>query len=158
MVVALQPAGLALGPHTWVALAGSVMYAVSLVITRRLRGVPTRLLVACQVLPLFVLSLATAGFGWVMPSAADGALLVLFGALSMVAYLCVNRGIQLAPASAVTPFHYVSIVWAVLLGWLVFAEVPTAAMLTGAAIIVAAGLFIVLREHRLGVSRPPSVG
>ena len=53
----------------------------------------------------------------------------------------------------ITPFNYVSIVWATILGYLVFHEVPTAAMLAGAAIIVAAGLYIVLREHVRGVRR-----
>jgi len=43
--------------------------------------------------------------------------------------------------------------FALLLGYLVFAEVPTAAMLAGAALIVAAGLFILWREHRLGIRR-----
>lgn len=153
VLIALQPANLAIGPHTMVALAGSLMYSVSLVITRRLRGVPTKLLVVGQVVPLFIISVATAPFGWVMPTPADAAILALFGALSMVAYLCINRGLQLAPASVITPFHYVSIVWATLLGWLVFSEIPTTAMVAGAAIIVAAGLYIVLREHVRGVAR-----
>lgn len=155
VLVALQPSGLAPTPHALVAVAGSFMYAISLVMTRRLRGTPTTLLVASQVVPLLLITAATAApvgplGGWVMPTALDALVMALVGALSMVGYLCVNRGIQMAPASVITPFHYASIVWATVLGWLVFAEIPTPAMLLGAAIIVGAGLFIVLREHRLG--------
>jgi drug/metabolite transporter (DMT)-like permease len=68
----------------------------------------------------------------------------------MGGFLCLNRGVQLAFASVVAPFQYTSIIWAVVLGYLVFGDVPGAATLAGAAVIVAAGLFIVLRERRLG--------
>jgi drug/metabolite transporter (DMT)-like permease len=88
-----------------------------------------------------------------MPGPADAAILALVGVLSLVGYWCINRGLQLAPASVITPFNYVSIVWATILGYLVFAEIPTPAMVAGAAIIVAAGLYIVLRERVRGVGR-----
>ncbi len=162
VLVALQPAGLSLTIHAAVCVAGSVMYAISLVSTRRLRGTPTPLLVTTQVVPLLVLTALSAWpittpnslvGGWVMPTATDTAILALVGVLSMVGYLCINRGLQMAPASVITPFNYVSIVWATILGYLVFAEIPTQAMLTGAATIVAAGLYIVLREHVRGVVR-----
>lgn len=162
VVVALQPAGLSFGIHAAVSVAGSVMYAISLVLTRPLRGTPTTLLVGAQVVPLLLITAATAWpveppgslvGGWRWPSGGDGAILVLVGGLSLVGYWCINRGLQMAPASVITPFNYVSIVWATILGYLVFHEVPTAAMLAGAAIIVAAGLYIVLREHVRGVQR-----
>ncbi|MCC6720133.1 MAG: DMT family transporter [Acetobacteraceae bacterium] len=164
VLVALQPGGLALNIYTLVSLAGSFMYAASLVITRRLRGTPTTLLVTAQVVPLLLITAASAWpiqqptslvGGWLLPGWRDAAILGLVGLLSMVGYLCINRGIQMAPASAVTPFNYTSIVWASILGYLVFGEVPTAALLAGATIIVAAGLYIVLREHVRGVARPP---
>ena len=61
------------------------------------------------------------------------------GLVAMVAFLCVNRSLKLAPASVVVPYQYTMIVWAVALGWLVFGDVPDAFTLTGAAIIIAAG-------------------
>lgn len=149
VLVALRPqagfAGLSL--HALVAVLGSLLYAISLVATRRLRGTPNRLLVATQVLSLLVFSSGTAALGWVMPQAGAFGQMVAIGAVSMVAYLCVNRGLQLAPASVVAPFNYVSIVWAVLLGYLAFGDVPHPAVLAGAVIIVGAGLFILFRER-----------
>ena len=57
------------------------------------------------------------------------------------------------------PYQYTTIVWAVLFGYLVFGDVPDGAMIVGAAIIIAAGLFIFIREQRLSrretVFEPP---
>ncbi len=162
VLIALQPAGLSFTIYTAVCVAGSIMYAVSLVMTRRLRGTSTSLLVSIQVVPLLLATALSAWpttppnslvGGWIIPTPADAAILALVGVLSMVGYLCINRGLQMAPASVITPFNYVSIVWATILGYLVFAEIPTPAMLAGATIIVAAGLYIVLREHLRGVAR-----
>jgi drug/metabolite transporter (DMT)-like permease len=77
----------------------------------------------------------------------------------MVAHVCVNRSLKLAPASIVVPYQYTTIVWAVVFGYLVFGDVPNLAMLVGAAIIIGAGLFIFLREQQLSrgasFSEPP---
>jgi len=147
VLVAVHPAGDSVSTPALVALGGSLLYAVSLVATRRLRAASSTLLVATQMGALMVLSTASAGLGWVMPSGSEFALLVMIGVVSMLAYWCINQGLRLAAASAVAPFNYGSIVWAGLLGFLVFADVPSRATLTGAAIIVGAGLFILLRER-----------
>jgi drug/metabolite transporter (DMT)-like permease len=149
VLVALRPSEAALSPHALVAVGGSLLYAGSLVATRRLRGTSNVFLVATQVAAVLLLSAATAPFGWVLPSLGEAALVVLVGVVSTGGYLCVNGGLQLAPASAVAPFQYTSIVWAMVLGHLVFAETYAATTLLGAAIIVAAGVFIVVRESRL---------
>ena len=76
----------------------------------------------------------------------------------MAALLCVNRSLKLAPASVVVPYQYTMIVWAVALGWMVFGDVPDAFTLGGAAIIIAAGLYILWREQVSGhepVLAPP---
>jgi len=64
--------------------------------------------------------------------------------------LCVNRSLKLAPASVVVPYQYSMIVWAVMFGYFVFGDVPSAPMIIGAAIIIGAGLYIFLRERKLG--------
>jgi drug/metabolite transporter (DMT)-like permease len=56
----------------------------------------------------------------------------------------------LAPASVVVPYQYTMIVWAVIFGYVFFANVPNAQTLVGAAIIIGAGLFIFFREQRVG--------
>jgi len=100
---------------------------------------------------------AAAPFGWVPPSPRDFVLLVLFGVTAMIALACVNRSLKLAPASVVVPYQYTLIIWAIALGYLVFGDVPDAFMLAGAAIIIAAGLYIFWREHAQGVPSSPSI-
>jgi drug/metabolite transporter (DMT)-like permease len=159
VLVALRPAGAVMTPHALVAVGGSVLYAVSLVATRRLRATPNTLLAGTQMAALLLLSGASAAAGWVVPDVAEAALMAVVGVVSLLAYLCVNRGLQLAPASVVAPFNYASILGAVMLGYMMFGDVPAPATLVGAAIIVCAGLFILLERddcrwnHRKSESR-----
>jgi drug/metabolite transporter (DMT)-like permease len=88
-----------------------------------------------------------APFGWAAPSLLDFLLLVLFGVLSVVALACVNHALKLAPASVVVPYQYTMILWAIVLGYAVFGDVPDLPMLAGAAIIIAAGLYIFWLEQ-----------
>jgi len=92
-----------------------------------------------------------APFGWVTPSSPFS--LIQFaaaGIISVSALFCVNRSLKLAPASVVVPFQYSMIVWAVVFGLVVFGDVPHPATMIGVSIIIAAGLYIVLRERKLG--------
>ena len=66
----------------------------------------------------------------------------------MAAQFCVIRSLKLASASVVVPYQYTLILWSVAFGWAVFGEWPDAFTVIGAAIIVAAGLYIFWREQR----------
>ena len=128
--------------------------------TRFLRGTGGTVLVTTQTVAALAFGARVAPFGWVSPTWSDLALLALLGTVGMFAHVCVNRSLTLAPASTVVPYQYTTIVWAVLLGYLVFGDVPDGFMLAGAAIIVAAGLFIFVRERQLArrdaaFSEPP---
>jgi drug/metabolite transporter (DMT)-like permease len=83
-------------------------------------------------------------------------LLSLFGVLSIVALACVNRSLKLAPASVVVPYQYTMIIWAIVLGYAVFGDVPDLLMLAGAAIIIAAGLYIFWCEQAQSRQKAPS--
>lgn len=71
------------------------------------------------------------------------------GVISTGGHVLNNRSLALSPASVVMPFHDTQIVWGAVFGWLFFGDVPDAQMMAGAALIVAAGLFIMHRERRL---------
>jgi drug/metabolite transporter (DMT)-like permease len=60
-----------------------------------------------------------------------------------------TRSLHLAPAAAVTPFYYLMLVWSLVIGFLVWGDVPTLSLLIGSAIVVVTGLFLFLREARL---------
>jgi drug/metabolite transporter (DMT)-like permease len=159
VIVALRPGAGSLSWPSLIALAGSFTFSLSMIATRHLRGTSDTVLVTTQTVGALVFGAIAAPFAWVTPSASDLALLALLGIVAMVAHMCVNRSLKLAPASTVVPYQYTTILWAVLFGYLVFGDVPDAAMLVGAAIIIAAGLFIFLREQRLSrrasFSEPP---
>lgn len=148
VVIALDPTGAAFSGPALIALAGSAVYALLLVTTRTLRGTSDVVLTSTQIAASFVIGVFAAPFGWVTPSVRDFVLLGLLGVVAMAALTFVNRSLRLAPASVVVPYQYTMIVWAVVFGFAVFGDVPPARVLVGSAIIVAAGLFIFLREQR----------
>ena len=83
----------------------------------------------------------------VTPSLGSLGLFAAAGVISVSALLCVNRSLKLAPASVVVPYQYSTIFWAIILGYIFFGDIPGPAMLTGAAIIIAAGIYIFIREQ-----------
>lgn len=100
-----------------------------------------------------VLSLLTLPFGWVVPSPGTAVLLVLAGLLGGTAQIFLTSAYRYADASVVAPFDYASMLFALLIGYFVFSEVPTLPMLGGAALIIVAGVIIILRERHLGLLR-----
>lgn len=99
------------------------------------------------------LSLVTLIFGWVIPDAGTLGLLILIGLLGGVGQILLVSGYRYADASLVAPFEYASMLFALIIGYSVFDEVPTLPMLLGAAIIIGAGIALILRERYLGISR-----
>ena len=160
VIICLRPGVAALSWPALIALVGSFTFSLSMISTRYLRGTSGTVLVTTQTVAALVFGIVVAPFGWVAPTPGDLALLALLGMVAMVAHVCVNRSLTVAPASTVVPYQYTTILWAVLFGYLVFSDVPDAWMVTGGAIIIGAGLFIFLREQRLArrdaaFSEPP---
>ena len=100
-----------------------------------------------------VLSLVTLPFGWVVPDAGTAALLIAAGLIGGLAQIMLTSSYRFADASLVAPFDYASMLMAIGIGWFLFDEPTSARMLAGAAVIIAAGLSIILRERRLGIRR-----
>lgn len=153
VLVALEPSAATLTGPALISIVGSFLFGLTMIYGRQLRGTPDTVLVFWHILGAALVGLVTAPFGWVTPTWPDFAMLSALGIVAMVAHVCVNRALKLSPASTVAPLQYTLLIWAILFGWLVFGEVPRTAMLMGAAIIVASGLFIAFRERKLG--KPP---
>ena len=99
------------------------------------------------------LSLCTIVFGWRMPDATDWLLFILGGILGGIGQILVTECYRYADTSIIAPFEYTTMIWALLFGWFVFGDLPTLTMLAGAAIVAGTGVFIVWREHQLGLMR-----
>jgi drug/metabolite transporter (DMT)-like permease len=149
VLVALEPFGADgdRGGAVFVALLGMVCFAAMMLTGRQLRGTPDVTLVFWQMAGALGAGLLLAPWDWVTPTGPDYALLGLLGVVAMLAHLCVNRALKLAPAALVVPFQYTLLPWAVVLGWLFFGDVPGVGMLVGALVIVGAGLTIFVREN-----------
>ena len=157
VVLALGPsAGVATLPAA-IALIGSLIFAVLIIITRHLRATPDVVLVTFQFLGVLIFGAVTAPFGWSPFATLDVLLIMVMGAMALGAHVCINRSLKLAPASIVAPYHYTLIVWAVVLGLFVFGDVPSVATLAGAALIIGSGLFIFFRERYLAPDDVPDI-
>ena len=88
-------------------------------------------------------------FGWRWPTLTDAAMLFGNGLINAIGQWFWTKALQLAPAPAVTPFYYLMLVWALMFGFFIWGDVPSASLLVGSAIVVMTGLFLFLREARL---------
>lgn len=100
-----------------------------------------------------VFGLATLPFGWVMPTTEQFALLIGAGIFGGIGQILLTESYRHADMSVVAPFEYASLILSVAIGYLIFHDVPTIEMLIGGAIVVGSGLFIIYREHKLGLER-----
>lgn len=135
-------------------LGGAVFAALAQVFVRKLvQTERTPTIVFWFSVTATVLSLATIPFGWVWPTPREAVFLVSAGLLGGVGQILLTSSYREADASLVAPFDYASMLFALAIGWFVFAEAPTATMLLGASIVVLAGILIIWRERRLGLER-----
>lgn len=100
-----------------------------------------------------LLSLVSLPFGWAWPDPATAAFLVGAGLIGGVAQIFLTSSYRFAPASVLAPFDYSQIIFALIVGYVVFSEVPTVPMLVGVSVIMAAGAVIIWRERQLGIER-----
>ncbi|MDQ0454257.1 S-adenosylmethionine uptake transporter [Rhizobium paknamense] len=100
-----------------------------------------------------LMSLLTLPFGWSDLSSRQFGLLALAGFLGGLGQIFLTEGYRHADISTIAPFEYSSILFGSLLGYLFFADLPTMNTLIGTVIVAGAGIFIILREHKLGLER-----
>ncbi len=158
VLIAMKPSSGVFNYHVVIAIVGSLLYSGFLVVTRRLRSTPGLSLATWQIVAGLVAGGVVAPFQWVpVVHNSDFALFAVLGVNALVAIVAVNRSLKLAPASIGVPFQYTLIVWAVLFGFFVFGDMPSWRVLAGAAIIVAAGLYIFFREQVVVKPKVPPV-
>jgi drug/metabolite transporter (DMT)-like permease len=136
------------------ALAAAVFTAFVMVFIRRMSETESALAIAFYFqLTCTAVSLAALAFGWRTPDLGDLTLLVLVGVLGGFGQLFMTNSYRFAQASVLANFDYAAMIWAILLGWLFFGELPASAVYFGAALVIAAGGVIAWRERRLGIER-----
>ena len=137
-----------------VVLMGAVLAALAQVFVRKLVATETTAaIVFWFTVTSSALSLLTLPWGWAWPTPAAWVMLVMAGLLGGIGQIFLTSSYRFADASLVAPFDYTSMILALIVGYVVFDEVPTVTMIAGAAIVIAAGVMIILRERHLGLKR-----
>ncbi len=152
VLVIIRPGLAGFSQFSLYALLSVVFFAVRDLATRRIPAqVPSLFVTVVTTVAVTI----TGGFilfplgGWTPLSAKGVALLALAAVLVLIGYQCVIIALRSGDISAIAPFRYTALLWAILLGYLVFGDVPDAMMATGATIIVLSGLYTFHRERKL---------
>lgn len=140
------------GVFQWAALAalgGALFYALLMISTRAYkRTESTASLMLYPQIGISLTGILMVSFFWVTPTLLDLGLFALAGFFGSIGVMCLTHAFRLAPAAVIAPFEYTALVWATLLGYLIWGELPDAITLLGASIIIASGLYIIYRETR----------
>ncbi|MEH6718647.1 MAG: DMT family transporter [Aurantimonas endophytica] len=150
VLIAVRPGAAAFQPASLLPIATALFYAALMISARwvdRRESVWTLLLYLTGAGAL--LSLLVVPFVWVPVQPEDYwlfAAIALFGTAGMT---LMTQAFRLAPAVVVAPLDYTALVWATLIGWLFWNELPDSPVFVGAAVIVASGVFTIWRENRV---------
>ena len=137
------------GWYNLVMLASSPVFAASFLITKALtRYEKPGVIVLWQALTVSVLSLPMALPNWQMPTVIQWIGFAATGVLGTLAHYCLTRAFALADISATQSLRFLDLVWASVLGWLVFGDVPSQSTWLGAFVILWATVWIARRESR----------
>ena len=100
-----------------------------------------------------LLGLTTILLGWHIPDLKDAVMMVMIGILGGLGQILIVQAYRYGDASLIAPFEYSTMLWAVAIGWFWFGEWPAVTILIGATIVIASGIYVILRERQLGLAR-----
>lgn len=155
VVIACNPVGLAITWPVYLALQAAVLWACAMVLLRK-TALHEKTLIQMFISSLFFLVMtgAMTVFYWKTPDLHELILLCSTGVVAGIAQFALFEGMRRAPVSVLAPFEYTSLIWAFLLGYLIWRDIPAHNVFAGGALILAAGCIIVIFERR--ASRAPA--
>ena len=158
VLIAAQPSAEGISAGAIWALAAALFYALTLVTSRQLSTTESSHTILFYY-SLFVVAALGAWMPWVWvtPRWEDLWLIVFTGIAGSFGQFFLNQAFRYGEVSLLAPLDYSGLVWAGLLGFIVWTDVPTPAVLAGSAIIISAGIYIVRREAMLRRAQPPAV-
>ena len=156
VLIMLRPGA---GVFQWaavVALGSTTVYALLMITTRYLKS--TESMASLMFYPQFGMALtglAIAPAVWVTPNLTELGLFAIAGTFGSLGILCLTNAFRLAPVSIVSPFEYTALIWATLLGFLIWQELPDLLTIAGSLVVISSGLYILFREtRRVGKASP----
>lgn len=153
VLIACNPIGLTISWPVYLALQAAVLWACAMVLLRK-TSLHEKTIIQLAVSNVFFLAMTGVAvlYTWRTPDMAQLALLIATGIVAGCAQFALFEGMRQAPVSVLAPFEYSSLIWAFLLGYLIWADIPTPNVVVGAAMILGAGLIIIVSEklrHRI---------
>lgn len=154
VLIVVRPGTTAFQPAALLPVLSSLIWAFSMIITRRMSGLeePTTTLAVSALIGFLVLTLLLP-FGWREPTATELFLGAVVGASTALGHFLVILSCRFGSASLLAPFSYAQLVWATLLGMLFLNAVPDLWTLVGGCVIAASGLYTAHRERVRARSR-----
>jgi len=147
----LRPGSAAFQPAALLPLGAAFAYALVMIFSRRLSRAETSASILFWTAAICaVATAALLPFDWTTPTPRDWLLFVALGTAGSLGMLFMVQAYRHAPAAAVAPFDYTILIWGLILGWLIWHELPDAGIWPGVGLLVACGLYIIHREARRG--------
>ncbi len=153
VLLVIQPRPSEFNGHAWLCLLATFVYSLRDIFTRKIgAGTPSILITLATAATVALLALAVLAFqGWVPMAWRDVGLLALASALLSTGYYAMIAAVRHGELSVVAPFRYTGLIWALVLGYLVWGDVPNALAWSGIAMLIGAGLFL-LQPRRSGAA------
>ncbi|MFO1038329.1 MAG: DMT family transporter [Geminicoccaceae bacterium] len=156
VLVVLAPGSHAFEITALVALLGALAHSMNMLLVRRLGSrEPVEVLGLVGNSMTAMVSALALPFVWQSPSVQQVGMSAAAGTIAGSGFLLLAQAFRSTPAAVVAPFQYSQMIYGIVVGLLIFGDVPSSRMLTGALIIVASGLYVLHRE-RLAVRAVPA--
>jgi drug/metabolite transporter (DMT)-like permease len=153
VLIILRPGLAAVHPYALVALMCALMFALYQVLTRMVSRDDDAAVTLFYTAAVGAIVLSAIGpFFWTWPDAKGWGLFVLVGLIGASGHFLLINALRLAPASSLQPFSYSILIWATVVGFLLFDNLPDLWTIVGAAIVTASGLYTFARERRISRS------
>lgn len=150
VLVALQPGSAGFNPMALVVLVGCVFYAVTTLAVRWLGSTENTFRIVFYFnFGVALISTFFLPFVWVPMAWADVGVLAAMAGLALCGHVFLSRAFNTGQVGVIAPFEYTALLWTVIIGFLVWGDIPVTNVWIGAAVIVASGLYIIQREQRL---------
>jgi drug/metabolite transporter (DMT)-like permease len=149
VLVVVEPGTASFRIEALLPLGAAFSYAIAMLIGRIMtRDMSTPAIMFWPSLGAAAAMLFLMPLQWQTPTLPDAGLFLFMGLIGTAGMSLITQGYRHAPAAVIAPFDYSVLVWGVIIGWLVFHDIPKANVWLGAAMLIASGLYILHRETR----------
>lgn len=157
VLIVIQPGMASFRPEALLPLGAALSYALTMLVSRKMtRDMTTSAIMFWSSLGAALAALVLMPSQWQTPTASDLGIFLFMGLIGTLGMALITQGYRFAPASVIAPFDYTALIWAVILGWLIWGDLPSADVWLGAAILITSGLYILHRETMTSVRQAPS--